>query len=242
MADYRTNLYNTYVSRFKSRHLTIRPEKLETYFRWAEKKFQPLLAGVSREAKILELGCGPGYFMEFLKRHGFSQVEGIDISPEQVELAAGRGLPAQVRDVFAFLENPAREYQMIVALDFLEHFTKDEVFRLLGMIYQALSPGGVFLIETPNGEGLFPNQVIYGDLTHTTIFTSSSLSHALKTAGFDEIRCVETGPATHNLSGAIRLCLWKGITCAARMIRRIETGKRQEIWTENLICICRKAG
>ncbi|MFB0508915.1 MAG: hypothetical protein ACETVX_00300, partial [bacterium] len=59
-------------------------------------------------------------------------------------------------------------------------------------------------------------------------------------AGFEEIKFYETGPVPKNIKGKIRVILWSMIKGLANAIRIIETSKTQEVWTENLICCCRK--
>jgi hypothetical protein len=72
--------------------------------------------------------------------------------------------------------------------DFVEHFHKDELLRLLPLINRALQADGILLLQTPNGERLFSQQVIHADLTHLTIFSPDSLRQLLALTGFDEIR------------------------------------------------------
>jgi hypothetical protein len=110
---------------------------------------------------------------------------------------------------------------------------------LAKLLYNALEDRGILIIQTPNGQGLFLHQVIYGDLTHLTVFTPESLRQLFSLAGFADFRFQETGPVGKNLYGKIRLILWKVIKKLANGIRKIETGKSQEIWTENMICYCK---
>jgi hypothetical protein len=103
-------------------------------------------------------------------------------------------------------------------------------------MYAALQPGGRVLIQTANGAGLFSRQVVYGDLTHVTIFTPESLGQLLRPVGFQDLTWYETGPVPIRLRGKMDLLLWSVIKQVANTIRTIETGKRQAIWTENFIC------
>ena len=45
------------------------------------KQFQPY----SRKTKILDFGCGSGYFVSSLIDNGFKNVEGMDVSKVQIE-------------------------------------------------------------------------------------------------------------------------------------------------------------
>ena len=180
MADFRQELYRRYVSTFTSASSKVDERVLESYWGWCDHKFLPLLAGLSRDAAILELGCGPGYMLEYLKRRGFAHAQGIDASEEQAQKAQGRGLDASVADAFAFLGSADAAFDAVVAIDFIEHFSRDEVLRLLASTHRALRDGGLLVLQTPNGEGLLPGSVIHGDLTHLTIFTAESLAQALR--------------------------------------------------------------
>jgi SAM-dependent methyltransferase len=241
MSDYRVIFYNHYLSKFKGMDSELSDDRLASYFVWCEYKFLPLLEGLSFESKILELGCGPGYMLEFLARYNFKHVKGIDISSEQVELANNRGCDTEVANVFEYLKGKNDTFDAIIALDFIEHFHKDELLKLASLIFKSLKKGGRLILQTPNGEGLFPRQIIYGDLTHFTIFTPTSIQQLLVETGFNNFRFSETGPTPKNKWGRLRLLLWQLIKFAANTIRKIETGKSQTIWTENMICYCEKS-
>lgn len=240
--SFRTDLYGRYVSTFKGLDAELTPAGLNLLFSWFRHKYLPLLQGCDRDTPVIELGCGAGYLMEFLQRTGFSSVEGIDVSPEQIHRARSRGLRAEQADVFSYLSSRGDRYGMIAAIDFLEHFTKDEITELLDLVRRALRPGGVLVLQTPNGQGLFPGQVTHGDFGHLTILAPGSLAQVLRLAGFVDIALHETGPLPLGWKGKVRSYLWRGIKAVANAVRRIETGKTQELWTENLICACRKPG
>ena len=117
---------------------------------------------------------------------------------------------------------------------------RQELYRRYASTRRALCDGGTLVLQTPNGEGLLPGSVVHGDLTHLTVFTAESLAQALRVAGFEAIAFQETGPLPRGSKERIRLLLWKLIRAVANTVRRIERGRRQELWTENFICWCRK--
>jgi len=240
MDDIRSQLYRQYVSRFKTDELRRSEDWLRAYWSWCDHKYLPFLRSVPADQPVLELGCGPGYILEFLSNRRFSRVEGIDISKEQIALARQRGNNATVADVFRFLRPKKGRYAAILAIDFVEHFSKSELLLLFPLIFKALRPGGILLIQTPNGQGLFPGQVIHGDLTHLTIFAQDSLKHILSLAGFRSIRFAETGPAPDSFEGRLRTLLWKAIRAVIRIIRQIEAKNSSKLWTESFICAAEK--
>ena len=100
MPDVRSNFYSQYVSKFKKEYSVLGDKDRARYFACCEHWFLPLLKGLNPDSRILELGCGSGYMLEFLTHHGFTNVHGIDISTEMVDLAKERGNSAEVADVF----------------------------------------------------------------------------------------------------------------------------------------------
>lgn len=240
MADFRDPFYEHYVTTFKSIENPADEGNLNSYLAWCRHHYGPLLHDLDRTSSILELGCGPGYMMLFLQSEGFVNVKGIDLSQEQVDLAHRRGLQVEVADVLTYLSQNMKSYDVILALDLMEHFSKEELIPLVSRIHARLNPGGAFILQTPNGQGLFSNQVIYGDLTHLTIFTPGSLHQLLCLIGFEEIDIRGTGPAPKNIMGIFRLTIWRFASLLATIVRMAETGKRQTILTENMICCAYK--
>jgi len=52
----------------------------------------PILADVAHDAALLDIGCGQGLLVNALQVFGYHNVTGIDISAEQIAVAARRGL------------------------------------------------------------------------------------------------------------------------------------------------------
>ena len=237
-SDWRTALYAGYVSTFKGTpELATEPSAV-----WWDHKYLPLLEDLDRAAPILEIGCGSGGLLAYLGQRGFSHAVGVDMSAEQVSLSARRGVLAECADVLDYLRGHDNVFEVILAVDVLEHFSREELVVLAPRVLAALRPGGRLIVQTANGAGLFPRQVIYGDLTHLTIFTPESLRQLLRRFGFQNLTFYETGPIPIRLRGKLNVALWSATKAIANLIRQVETGKRQAIWTENFICAAFKPG
>jgi SAM-dependent methyltransferase len=239
LGDVRDTLYGHYVSLFKGEY--IRGEEgvgWSRFSRWCELRYLPLLAGVPKTARVLEVGAGAGEVLRFLNGFGFTNTVGIDVSAEQSALATKNGVSVMTADVFEFLPEQNREWDVIIAIDFMEHFTREESLRLAYLFHSALVEGGLLLIQTVNGSGLLAGQVTYGDLTHMTIFTPTSLAQVLRPQGFGHFSFYETGPVPDSLLGVGRVLGWRLVKMIANSVRRIEAWKRQDVWTENFICTC----
>ncbi len=138
-------------------------------------------------ARLLDLGCGGGEFLDFLREHGFSRAEGIDRSREQVTRCHDRGLAhvEHVADTPEFLNARPRTFNAIILNDVLEHVPKAQIVPLLQTIRNSLVEGGSALIKVPNSANLFGLVARYLDFTHEVGFTEHSLRQVLIAAGFE---------------------------------------------------------
>ncbi|GBD88589.1 cyclopropane-fatty-acyl-phospholipid synthase [bacterium BMS3Abin03] len=240
MNDFREELYRRYSSTFKE-HISEFDEKnvaiTITKYRY---QYLPILKEFNKDVRILELGCGRGIFLEFLINNGYKNVFGIDVSKEQIDIAKAQNLNVEEISVLEYLKNNNEKFDLIFAIDLIEHFYKDELIPLFEGIYNNLKNGGAFVFHTPNGLGINANRIIYCDLTHLTIFAPNSAIQILKLVGFNKIKFYETEPYAKNLNGALRLILWKTVKLFFNGIRLIETGGTEKILTQNFICVAFK--
>jgi 2-polyprenyl-3-methyl-5-hydroxy-6-metoxy-1,4-benzoquinol methylase len=240
MGDFRDRVYEGYISSLQDRVDRVQRPGGRGFQAWCEENYLPLLAGLPRDARILELGCGAGDLLEFLRRTGFTKAWGVDLSPEQIASARRKGLKARMLDARDALRETDPGLDAVIAIEFVEHFSVPEIFELLEQAIAKLRPSGRLILRTPNGGALLGGHSIYSDVTHVTIFSPASLHQTLRLAGFDDITIRECPPAHGTIGGRIRAPLWKTIAAAATVVHRIETGKRQSIWTESMLCACRK--
>lgn len=237
MKDIRKPLYDSYYSDFKKDERRQKFGSLHLRL-WYNEKYLPLLREIPREAPVLELGCGSGLMLHYLEQAGFTNLSGIDISADQVAEAASRGFNAIEADALQYLPAHKEEYQVVIAMDVIEHFKREELYELLGAIYESLKPGGLLIVQTPNGDGLMPNYVIYGDLTHFTILSPLSLRHLLTVRGFVKVKMKELGPGA--LVHFPLFVAWQFVRLAAMLVKFVEIGRIQSYWTESFICWCRR--
>jgi 2-polyprenyl-3-methyl-5-hydroxy-6-metoxy-1,4-benzoquinol methylase len=141
-----------------------------------------------KQANILDLGAGGGQFLYYLRKKGYSNYMGIDISAQQVEFCkknvTDRVLEA---DAFQFLKGKQVTYDAIVANDVLEHIRKEDLPALLNMVKSCLKKKGVFIARVPNMSNPFSLNSRYCDFTHETGFTPRSLYQVLWLSGFRDI-------------------------------------------------------
>ncbi|MFH0965719.1 MAG: class I SAM-dependent methyltransferase [Planctomycetota bacterium] len=219
----RKELYDCYASRLKGLGPSFDPLRAK---RWA-KAYRAYLRGwlpPSRDAAILDAGCGQGWMLAHLADLGYANLYGVDISAEQVALARQVVPDVHEGDAGAYLEAHPERFDIVLAMDLLEHFERSEILSFLSACRRALKPGGRLILQTPNPESPFAGEVVFGDLTHETALSPSALRGVLRLAGFDDIRFRETGPAPHGVLSSLRWCAWKCLRLGILFWNCVETG------------------
>jgi SAM-dependent methyltransferase len=99
--------------------------------------------------KVLDLACGPGFFLELLKEAGIT-AKGVDRNEEIVNKTRLKNLDVVQGDIFDYLEKTKEVYDGIFCSHLLEHLPFDDVVRLIELIAKRLELGGVFVTVLPN--------------------------------------------------------------------------------------------
>ena len=146
----------------------------------------------NKNARILDFGCGVGHFLYFLKKMGYNNFIGIDISPQQVDFVR-KYITNNVilADGFDFLKEALRErdyFDVIVLNDVIEHIPKVKILELLKLMFYVLKSGGKIFIKTDNMGNPFNLRSRYMDFTHEIGFTEHNLYQVLYVTGFRKIR------------------------------------------------------
>lgn len=190
-----------------------------------------------KRVQILDVACGEGSLLRYLRDSGFSNLSGFDLSSENVNICHELGLDFVVQYDIRLIEKfyPDFSYDFIFFLDILEHISKQDAVSILSEIGRKLKSGGLLLIKTPNMGSLYGVYHRYNDLTHEFGVTEKTLFDLLLTSGFsqDNINIIPVWNATTTL-GLIR-------EVYLRIIHLFfflgEDSSRPKIPTKNLLAI-----
>jgi len=168
-----------------------RHELRRRYYAWYSRNWLPDY----KTGEILDIGCGSGQFMYFLRKEGYERLTGLDLDKQQVEIARQLGFEVHEQTALDYLVRSENGYDMIVMLDIIEHFTREELFPLLREVYRKLRTGGRLILSVPNAESPTGPGCVYGDITHETSFTAVSLAEMLFCHGFEVKEMRDPWPA-----------------------------------------------
>jgi SAM-dependent methyltransferase len=134
---------------------------------------------------------------------------------------------------------PDGSYEVAIAFDILEHFTKPELLKLVDELHRVLTPGGRLILHAPNGEGIFSGATLNGDLTHELAFTTTSLHQLAGACSFRVTAVNEDVPIVHGPRSLARHLIWRAGSLFFRLLAVAETGTgfRDRPLSQNLLAI-----
>jgi 2-polyprenyl-3-methyl-5-hydroxy-6-metoxy-1,4-benzoquinol methylase len=140
----------------------------QLYFSKLRRKFK-----LVNNLDVLEIGFGNGSFLDFSRKVGWN-ISGVELHPNLISIATRDGFEV-FDNIYEIPKN--NKYDLIVALDVLEHIESDDFPKFFAKIKNCLNPEGTILIRTPNGSSPFGLANQYGDVTHKSVITESKMQH-----------------------------------------------------------------
>ncbi len=151
-------------------------------------------------ARVLDVGCGPGWLAEALRRQGH-HVTGVDVAEEPgvggrtdnfIRADLETGIPDSV----------GADFDVVIAADVIEHVRRPDV--LLMEMAHRLATGGTIIASVPNISHWYPRgRTMIGlfdydqrgilDTTHLRFFTRRSFTRLAKQVGLQPIARRHTG-------------------------------------------------
>lgn len=162
---------------------------------FTRKKLEKLRSYASTGQIFLDIGCGTGKAMTAAKGL-FERAIGVEPAHNTYSIAKERGLDV-INAYFSEKLELKEQISAFSAFQVFEHLS--DVYEVLDYALEILEPGGVGLINIPNGQEIVERSVYYELLfEHINYFSPYSLSVMAHRAGFEIIE-VENVPQTMEL-------------------------------------------
>ena len=159
--------------------------KLESFYWWfvARRRlldsFVSVIAQEFKRPTILDVGCGTGINFSVLGKHG--DTFSCDASEEALRFSKSRGIDGLVRSHVGLLPFVASTFDIVTALDVLEHV--DDDLGALDELLRVTREGGVLVITVPAYGFLWSEHD--EALHHRRRYAASELRNKLTNAGFE---------------------------------------------------------
>ena len=179
--------------------------------------------GLKRKGKILDIGCGYGYFLAACRTMYGYDVHGLDISGWAAHYAAEKlGLSLTVGEIDT-VNLPPKSYDVITMWHFLEH-TRDPRETILKAM-DLLKKDGILVIDVPNYDGTdarknWGNWVGWQLPYHFYHFTPHTLEKLLRLCGL----CLLKAKDYHSETVKVALKRIPVVSIFARLISKMYSG------------------
>ena len=128
---------------------------------------------ITKDAAILDVGCGNGTNMTILKNQGYNNITGCDISHEMISICRHKNLQTiELED----LTQGHQTYDVLLVSHVIEHIGYPQITDFLNFYLSKLRDGGKMIIITP----LLSNK-FYTDIDHIKPYNIDALLHLFNT-------------------------------------------------------------
>jgi len=155
-------------------HAALTKQVVETYIDPME---------LPKDAHILDLGCGPGYFLDAMKERGYTNVTGVTLSPGDQQTCKDKGHNIKGYDL-SFLPQRQGYYDESVDFIFLRHALEHSPYPIFSLMEynRVLKQGAKIYIEVPAPDCDRKHEF---NLNHYSIMGSTQLGALLTRCGFN---------------------------------------------------------
>lgn len=147
-----------------------------------------ILASVTSERQVIEVGCAKGWMLGLLRELGWS-VNGIEISSHAAGFAINRiNLPVYQGTLEEWTFSPEfKPFPVVFSTDVIEHVP--DLHGFVKALAKATVPGGWLLLGTPNGDSCGMTSLgqrwLGFNPFHIRFLNRSNLTRLLETHGFE---------------------------------------------------------
>ncbi len=152
-----------------------------------EHRIKPLLGFIQPKASLLDVGCGAGVFVRFMRDEGFAAT-GIDLSRCSIEMGQQRlDLQGHLQQGH-WSDVTNQRFDVVTAWTLIEHLK--EPGRFLTEAQRLLNPEGILLLELPTVDSLLFEHLgadFFWTMPpyHLVLFSRTGIASLLSKAGFE---------------------------------------------------------
>ncbi|MBM77813.1 MAG: hypothetical protein CL846_04970 [Crocinitomicaceae bacterium] len=147
-----------------------------------------------KNGKIIDVGCGIGYFLEEAKKRGW-EVYGTEYTDEAIKICKRKGITMQQGKLNPNNYN-LEEFDIITSFEVLEHINNP--IEELSNFYKILRKGGLVYLTTPNFNSISRyylksnyNVITYPE--HLSYYTPKTIKYLFKKLNFKTLKIETTG-------------------------------------------------
>ena len=172
---------------FSTYEIEARVEATHWWFVTRRKLFESIISdfGLSRHARILDVGTSTGTNLRMLAEAGFANVRGLDLSEVAIAWCANKGLGRVDHGDIRQIPSADSSFDLVLATDVIEHV--DDDVSAICELERVLKPGGRVLITVPAFRSLWGLQDVVSQ--HKRRYRKAELLRKIAATGFVVEEC-----------------------------------------------------
>ncbi len=107
--------------------------------------FVDYVSALPTDLRVLDAGCGNGFFMQLLRDLGFHDLRGVDLCDPWLDECRSKNLPVEKQAIEDL--QPTDRYDLILLMDVIEHLSSPQA--ALERLRRCLADGGRMYINVP---------------------------------------------------------------------------------------------
>lgn len=165
--------------------------------------FNKISDQLPKNPKVLEVGCGNGFFLKALYDKGIKDVWGVEPGMDMVKKSALE-LKSRIKvDIFKDRQFKYNSFDLVVCFHTLDHMIDPNAF--VKTAYKILKKGGMVLVVVHDCEGLsvtlFGEKSPIFDIEHIYLFSKTTIRKLFNKGGFNQLEA-------ENLVNSYPLSYW----------------------------------
>lgn len=140
---------------------------------------------LSKNAKILDAGCGTGGTITYLQKAGFKNVQGVDSSNEALKYCRTRKIKNVQKSSILKLPYAANSFDCVICLDVLYHRGVDTKVALREFM-RVLVNGGLLYSQEPAYNWMKSKHDLA--IQTNSRFTAGAINNLLESCGFKKVK------------------------------------------------------
>jgi SAM-dependent methyltransferase len=151
-------------------------QKFSWYYMDWKWEYQIAEAMVSPNSSLLEIGCGQGAFLEYIRKKGVA-VTGMEMNEAAINSLKSKGIDAIMEPIQSYAQNHKEAFDFVCFFQVLEHIAAVKEF--LVSTIDTIKPGGKLIISVPNNNAFMfmhdEDQLLNRPPHHMGLWTHQSL-------------------------------------------------------------------
>jgi SAM-dependent methyltransferase len=163
-------------------------QKRDWYYMPDKWEHRVALAHIPRGARVCEVGCGVGSFVDQVNKSGRGLAVGLETSQEAVRTASSLGIPVECATAEKYARLHGAEFDVVCAFQVLEHVDSPKSFVLAAKML--LKRRGALIVSVPNRNSFIRwcDWVLDMPPHHVTRWSADALTNLLASVGLVDVK------------------------------------------------------